>query len=309
MSSDALHASTREATIDDLPFMRRLAATSFDREPTDRGALVDVLFHRPPGDPSLRLIAVVDDSPVAFAFGSVHERTGYVDALAVAETVRHRGVATALLNTIEGRLTRAGAEHLAIGGNTWFYAWPGLDLGYTAALCLAERHGYRRVSLVQNMDVTLEGWVSGRADEVLDRYGRKATVRRARPADWPELEAFVRAQFTEAWCNETGLALHRDPPAVFVATRDGRITGFACHGVYRPDWFGPIAVDQDSRSAGLGEALLSLCLDDLAAAGFTVAQIGWIGPMHFYARTVDARCGRVFAVLDKHLTHLPAHTS
>jgi hypothetical protein len=45
--------------------------------------------------------------------------------------------------------------------------------------------------------------------------------------------------------------------------------------------------------------LLLLCLDDLAAAGVEVAQISWIGPMHFYARTVNARCGRVFAVLDK----------
>jgi len=63
--------------------MRRLAATSFDREPAGGAALVDLLFHRPPGDPSLRMIAAVDDSPVAFAFGSVHERTGYLDALAV----------------------------------------------------------------------------------------------------------------------------------------------------------------------------------------------------------------------------------
>ena len=165
--------------------MRRLAATSFDLEPTGRAALVDLLFHRPPGDPSLRLIATVDGSPVAFAFGSVHERTGYLDGLAVDEAVRRRGVGTALLNAIEDRLTRAGAEHFAIGGNSWFYAWPGIDLGYTAALCFAERHGYRRVSVVQNMDVSLDRWVPGRADEVLDRHGRKATVRRAEPADWP----------------------------------------------------------------------------------------------------------------------------
>jgi len=299
VGSNSHQVTTREASVADLPLMRRLAAASLDREPTGRAALVDLLFHRPPADPSLRLIATVDDSPVGFAFGSVHEKTGYLDGLAVDETVRRRGVATALLEAIEGRLTRAGAGHFAIGRNSWFYAWPGIDLGYTAALCFAERHGYRRVSVVQNMDVSLDRWVPGRAEEVLDRHGRKARLRRAEPADWQALETFVRGQFTEAWSHEARLALFRDTPTVFIASHDGRVRGFACYGVYRPDWFGPLAVDPESRGEGLGEALLLLCLDDLAAAGVAVAQIGWIGPMSFYAKTVDARCGRVFAVLEK----------
>jgi mycothiol synthase len=306
VSSNALGLSTREATVQDLLVMRRLAAASFDLEPTGRAALVVLLFHRPPGDPSLRLVAIVDDSPVGFAFGSVHDKTGYLDGLAVEDSVRRRGVGTALLNAIEARLTRAGAEHFAMGRNSWFYAWPGVDLGYTAALCFAERHGYRRVSVVQNMDVSLDRWVPGRADEVLDRHGRKAILRRGEPTDWPALETFVREQFTEVWSHEARLALHRETPTIFIAIRDERVTGFACYGVYRPDWFGPLAVDPQSRGEGLGEALLLLCLDDLAAAGVAVAQIGWIGPMSFYAKTVDARCGRVFAVLEKSPTPAPA---
>jgi mycothiol synthase len=299
VGSNSHRVMTREATAQDLPPMRRLAAASLDREPAGRAALVDLLFHRPPADRSLRLIATVDDSPVGFAFGSVHETTGYLDGLAVDEAVRRRGVARALLGAIEDRLSRAGARHFAIGRNSWFYAWPGIDLGYTAALCLAERHGYRRVSVVQNMDVSLDRWVPGRAEEVLDRHGRKARLRRAEPADWPALETFVRGQFTEVWSHEARLALYGDTPTIFIASHDERVTGFACYGVYRPDWFGPLGVDPESRGEGLGEALLLLCLDDLAAAGVAVAQIGWIGPMSFYAKTVDARCGRVFAVLEK----------
>jgi len=300
-----VHVSTREATIEDLPALRRLAATAFDREPTGRAALVDLLFHRPPHDSSLRVVAAIDDTPVAFALGSVHERTGYVDALAVDETVRQQGVGSTLLRDLEHRLTNAAAEHFAIGGNTWFYAWPGIDLAYTAALCFAERQGYRRVNVVQNMDVDLDRWVPGRADDVLDQHGRVATVRRAGAADWSELEGFVRSRFTEVWRHEAELALHRDAPTVFVACRDDRITGFACHGVYRPGWFGPLGVDPDCRGAGIGAALLLRCLDDLAATAVAIAQIAWIGPLAFYARTVDARCGRVFAVLEKHQVPAP----
>jgi GNAT superfamily N-acetyltransferase len=152
---------------------------------------------------------------------------------------------------------------------------------------------------IQNMDVALARWAPGRADDVLHRHGGKATARRATAADWPELAEFVSVNFTEVWRHEVDLAVHRDPPTAFIASSDGRITGFACHGVYRPDWFGPLGVDPVSRGAGIGEALLLLCLDDLTAAGIAVAQIAWIGPAAFYARTVDARCGRVFAVLEK----------
>jgi mycothiol synthase len=299
VSRNAPKVSTREATSGDVPVLRRLAASSFDLEPAGRAALVDLLFDRPPGDRSLRLVAEVDGSLVAFAFGSVHEQTGYVDAIAVEEAVRRRGVGSTLLATLEDRLALAGAGHLAIGGNTSFYAWPGIDVGYTAALCFAERHGYRRVRDIQNMDVRLDSWVPGRVADVLNEHGRAATVRRATAADLPALETFIHAGFTEVWRGEARLALQRDIPTIFIASRAEHITGFACHGVYRADWFGPLGVDPDSRGDGLGGALLLLCLDDLAAAGVAVAQIGWIGPMAFYAKTVDARCGRVFAVLVK----------
>jgi predicted N-acetyltransferase YhbS len=306
VSRNALQVSTREASIGDVPVLRRLAARSFDLEPVGRAALVDLLFHRPPGDPSLRLVAEVDGSPVAFAFGSRHAQTGFLDALAVDPAVRQRGVASTLLSTMEDRLTRAGSERLAIGGNISHYAWPGVDLGYTAALCFAERHGYRRVSALQNMDVRLDRWVPDRAVEVLDRHESASSVRRATPGDWPRLEDFIQTGFTEVWTGEARLALHRDIPTIFIASRDERITGFACHGVYRYDWFGPLGVDPDSRGQGLGEALLLLCLDDLAAAGVALAQIAWIGPMAFYSKTVDARCGRVFAVLEKNPAQGPA---
>jgi predicted N-acetyltransferase YhbS len=86
---------------------------------------------------------------------------------------------------------------------------------------------------------------------------------------------------------------------VFVARRDGRIVGFACHGVYRVDWFGPIGTDPHERGRGTGEALLRRCLDDLASAGLVAAEIGWIGPMGFYSRTVGATLGRRFAIVAK----------
>jgi mycothiol synthase len=289
----------RAALPEDRPALRALASQAFDLEPIQRAELADLLYARPPAEPRLRLVAEADGAIVGFAFGSVHGEVGYVDAIAVVAAMRRRSVGTTLLATLESELLRGRPTTLQMGGNTWFYAWPGVDLRYTAALHLAARAGYTERQVVQNMDVPLAAWVPGTAERALRRLHSAAELRRADAADWPDLEAFVRHRFSEVWRHEADLALHRDRPTVFVARRGGRIVGFACHGVYRVDWFGPIGTDPDERGTGIGEALLRLCLDDLARAGIVTAQIGWIGPIGFYACTVGATLGRRFAILAK----------
>ena len=289
----------RAAVGADLPAIRHLADVSLEVEPMPRAALADLLYRRPPRAPRLRLVADTGGEVVGFAFGSVHSGVGYVDAIAVRPDRTRRGIGTSLLAALEAELLRARPARLQIGGNTWYYAWPGIDLRYTGARRLAERAGYAQREIAQNMDVSLAGWISGTADDVLRRHGSRVVVRRAVGADRAALAAFVRERFDEVWRHEADLAVHRDVPTAFLAARDDRIVGFACHGVYRADWFGPIGVDPGERGTGSGEALLRACLDDLAAAGVPAAQIGWIGPQTFYERTVGARLGRRFAILDK----------
>jgi GNAT superfamily N-acetyltransferase len=187
---------------------------------------------------------------------------------------------------------------LSVGGNTWRYAWPGIDPAYTAALALLERRGYARTDTLLNMEVPLAGWDDNRAREALRGNGTRVELRRATSADATPLVDLART-FSQAWADEAGRAVRREPPTAFVAVRDGRVVGFACHGVYREGWFGPTGVDPSERGNGLGEALLRLCLNDVAASGTEAMQISWIGPMAFYHRTVGARCRRVFLVLRK----------
>ena len=278
----------RPASTDDLAGLRRLFADTLDREPVHRAALVDLLFTRVP---ELRLVAVDAGELIGAAFGTVHDDVGYLDAITVAAARRGQGVATALVGELEARLRVAGAGVLRIGGNPVAYAWPGLDLQYTAALCAAERLGYRRIGTAQNMTVDLSSWVPSDRPSV--------DVRRAQAGDERELTQFVAAQFDPPWLDDTRRALARRPPPLFVAVRDGRIVGFACHGVNRADWFGPLGVGAEARGLRLGEALLRRCLDEMAAAGLAAAQIAWVGPIRFYSRAVGARCERTFALLEK----------
>lgn len=293
MSNEVL----RPAVDADLPALRALAQEAFDLEPAGRAELVDLLHdRREAGTPVVRLVAEVDGRVVGFAFGSVRDATGFLDGWAVERSSRLHGTGSALLRECERALVAEGATSLSVGGNTWGYAWPALDPGYTAALALLERRGYARADTLLNMDVPLDGWKPGSAPQALRRNGTDVELRRAGHADAQALVDFART-FSEPWAHEAGRATGRREAAAFLALRDDRVVGFACHGVYREGWFGPTGVDPSERGNGLGEALLRLCLDDLAAAGTEVAQISWIGPMEFYHRTVGARCRRVFLVL------------
>jgi mycothiol synthase len=288
----------RSAVDADLPAVRAVADAAFDLEPGNRAQLVDLLHDRDEGTSVVRLVAEVDGRVVGFVFGSVRGTTGFIDGWGVGPAFRHSGVGGELLRGCERALVEQGASSLSVGGNTWCYAWPGLDPGYTAALALLERRGYSRTDTLLNMDVSLSAWQPGLAPDALRRDGTDVELRPATPSDADALVGFAR-DFSDAWADEAARAVRRDRPTAFLALREGRVVGFAYHGVYRDGWFGPTGVDPAERGNGLGEALLRLCLDDLAAAGTEVAQISWIGPMAFYHRTVGARCRRVFLTLEK----------
>src|SRR6185312_1375269 len=115
------------------------------------------------GTPVVRLVAEVDGRVVGFVFGSVRGTRGFVEGWGVEGPSRRHGLGSELLRGCERALAAQGATTLSVGGNTWCYAWPALDPGYTAAFALLERRGYRRTDTLLNMDVSLTGWEPGSA--------------------------------------------------------------------------------------------------------------------------------------------------
>ena len=114
------------------------------------------------------------------------------------------------------------------------------------------------------------------------------TLRRARAFEQHTVAEFVRTNFSEKWVSEVHIALTRQPAACFIATRDQRILGFACHDTTRRGFFGPTGVAQDERGIGLGKALLFKTLEALRELGYAYAIIGGVGPKEFYGKTCGA---------------------
>ncbi len=129
---------------------------------------------------------------------------------------------------------------------------------------------------------------AGAGDDLARLASAGVALRSAPPGERSEVIAFVREHWNDAWAWEVAQAA-----GCHYATRQGEILGFAAWGA-RPRWFGPMGTAEAARGLGVGGVLLRRCLEEQAAAGQRSTQIGWVGPVRFYAKTVGARVERVF---------------
>lgn len=258
------------------------------------------------GAPRVGFVALVDAVVQGVVLGSVAHRDpsiGHVDLIAVHPTQRRQGIGRALLCRIEGALTGLGAREVLLAGNPPYYAWPGIDVRYTPALCAALALGYEQDRTAWNMTADL----SPGSPAVRDTAGAEArlaaagiTVRTATQDDITALVTFARTNFGDVWGGEVEDSVGRESAGCHLAVRaDGEVLGFAAYGSSRPSWFGPMGTAPAAQGLGIGEVLLRRCLRDLQAAGHEQVQIGWVGPVPFYATRAGAWIERVFFLYRK----------
>jgi predicted N-acetyltransferase YhbS len=303
--------SVDELTGPDVPDVTGLCRLALDlpEDAAEASWIVDRLLD--PGEPAgvrrtVGFVARHGSSVTGVVLGSMsarHPATGHVDLIAVAPQRRRQGVGRALLGRMEGALAGLGARTVRLAGNPPHYGWPGIDVRYTPAVCAALALGYRQDQTAWNMTVRLAGPGGGPVLDTRDDERRLAAagieVRAAGPADLPALTEFARSTFGGAWDAEITGSVRQPTGGCHVALRDGRLLGFAAYGSSRPSWFGPMGTAPAAGGSGIGRVLLRRCLADQRAAGHDRVQIGWVGPVPFYARSVDARIERVFVLYAK----------
>jgi predicted N-acetyltransferase YhbS len=123
----------------------------------------------------------------------------------------------------------------------------------------------------------------------LDRlHDDNVNIRRAQPFEITPVREFIQQNFSVAWADEISVGFANKPVSVVIATRDGRVIGFAGYECTRKAFFGPTGVIESERARGIGTALLIASLWGLRELGYVYAVIGGAGPTDFYQRAVGA---------------------
>ncbi|WFF01744.1 GNAT family N-acetyltransferase [Micromonospora sp. WMMD964] len=301
-----------ELSTDLVPAVVRLCEQALDlpEDAAEAAPVVDVLWPRAAAD--RRVVGLgayqgVDLVGVLICSESATEPgIGHVDLVAVLPDQRRRGVGRSLLRRAEQVLAERGVSEVLLAGNPPYYAWPGIDVRYTPAVCAALALGYHQDRTAWNMtaDLSYDGSPALRSTEAAERRlaDQGVTVRRAEPRDLPALTAFARSTFGGTWDGELTGSVGRDGAGCHLAERDGEVLGFAAYGSSRPSWFGPMGTAPAAEGSGIGGVLLRRCLRDQQAAGLDRAQIGWVGPVPFYSGSAGAWIERVFFLYRRTLT-------
>ncbi len=113
-------------------------------------------------------------------------------------------------------------------------------------------------------------------------------VRRAQPFEITPVHKFIEENFSVAWADEISVGFANKPVTVYIATRAGRVVGFAGYECTRKAFFGPTGVAKAERQQGVGKALLVAALWGLRELGYVYGIIGGAGPVEFYQSTVSA---------------------
>src|SRR5215213_3766442 len=122
----------------------------------------------------------------------------------------------------------------------------------------------------------------------LPAFEQDSRVRRAQPFELTPVRRFVETNFSRSWADEISVGFARQPVAVFVATIERELVGFAAYECTRRGFFGPTGVIPAVQGKGIGKALLLASLSALREMGYVYAIIGAAGPVHFYQKTVGA---------------------
>jgi GNAT superfamily N-acetyltransferase len=113
-------------------------------------------------------------------------------------------------------------------------------------------------------------------------------MRRAQPFETTPVRLFIEENFSVAWADEILIGFANKPVSIYIATRAGRVIGFAGYECTRKTFFGPTGVVESERGRGIGKALLIAALWGLRELGYVYGIIGGVGPMEFYREAVGA---------------------
>jgi GNAT superfamily N-acetyltransferase len=255
-------------------------------------------------DPDLTLILNDSNSNKIIAALIAVNRADYccIKAFVVQKEFRRQGIGKKMLYEIMNRAKtkNENISYINFGASPPNYWLTGVDLRHTDLLFFLKKNRFKLIETRQNLTVPLKNLD---LNPLSDKKG--CHYERVHPKDFEELIKFVRDNYGHSsWPEEVQMSLKNIPPSTFVAkNKDGKIIGWATHGLQFPGAFGPTGVLYTIQGEGIGSELLKWCLWDIKQNGLETCTIMWVvgNTIKFYSKSIGAYISPVFYQMTKKL--------
>lgn len=286
-------------TPSDLKPLTSLLKRNLIYENMTEALVCEKVFDDPDFDPQRTLKVLIDGKLVGFMQGVARtfkgKRLGYIKLFATEKEYRRQGIASKLLEIIEGKLVEDNVPEIRILESVYNYLQPGLDPRYTEAYVFVKKRGYEKFEETANLTVDLlrRDFSTKEEEETLGQKGVK--IKRATMEDKDPTLEFVD-EFFDGWQIEVCTSFNNNPISLHIARKDNKVIAFSAYDAnnFNTGWFGPMGTRPDFRNLGLGGILLKRCLADMKEQGHKRSIIAWVGPIVFYYDAVGAKVDRIF---------------
>ena len=249
--------------------------------------ILDVNF-----DAELAPVAIADGEVAAFCLGmrrrypyltrGLEPERGWICALFTEPGSRRIGLASKLVDWVEGRLAELGIREVTVGAYSPNYFMPGIDLSYDGAVPFFESLGYDDRGKAVSMQRSLFGYELPQAtrERIGELRGQGILFEPYQGKYLDRLLTFAGEQFGAGWLRNVmdALRAHEAEQTILLAvdSTNDEILGFCMRKIDGNDArFGPIGVREDMRSQGLGGVLLDLQMLEMKKRGITGLYFLW----------------------------------
>lgn len=253
-------------------------------------------------DASLCRLAITEGHCIGFCYGvkrkvpylerGLEPTRGWISIMAVKKEVQHLGIGKRLVMDVETRLREKGAENITLCAYSPNYFTPGVDVRYSNAIHLFDQLGYQRTTHSVSMQRSL--WDYQMSEAVMEKKQKLEEegirILHYHKAYMCELLDYALDNFGAGWKRNILIAMQKkeaQDTILLCLNAENEIIGFCMRKIDgNESRFGPIGVNENLRSKGIGGVLFECMMQDMRRRGLGYLYFLWTdgAAQRFYER-------------------------
>lgn len=236
------------------------------------------ILEDPNFDANLCILAFDEDNLIGFGYGvkrkvpyqerGLEPKRGWINIVFTKKEYRHNKIATTIVKELEKRLKTMGAEEITLCAYSPNYFTPGIDQRYIDGIKFFESLGYVYKNIGLSMQrCLLDHALTEETKDIIKKLKAEGIEFVHYSSEYAtKLLEWALKNFGAGWKNNINNAIKNNEAeeVIIMVLKDKEPIGFCMRQIDgNPDRFGPIGVNEEFRSKGLGGVLIEIMMNDM----------------------------------------------